>query len=105
MAHREAISKFLSVPLNRIPINTDGIEKPKEHLINIAKKSKSKEIKEDIVPRYNSTSKVGPDYNGRLIEFVLKHWDVKKAIDVSPSLKRTFERLEKFTPTLGATYT
>ena len=99
MAHREAISEFLSVPLNRIPNNTDSIEQPKEYLVNMARISKSSRIKRDIAPRYNSTSKVGPDYNGRLIEFVSEYWNVRTAAQSSPSLKRTFERLINFSET------
>lgn len=99
LAHREAISRFLSIPLNKIPHKTDDIVKPKECLVNMARSSKSSNIRKDIVPRNNSTSKVGPDYNGRLIKFVLCHWDVRIASQVSPSLERTFERLTNFTAT------
>ena len=99
MAHREAISNFLSVPKKQIPVNTDTINKPKEYLINLARKSRSGRIKKDIVPRDKSTSQVGPDYNGRLSEFVSKHWDVRIASQYSPSLTRTFRKLQNFTQT------
>ena len=96
MAHREAISRFLSVPLNRIPMDTDTILRPKECLINVARRSRSSNVKRDIVPEIGSTAKKGPDYNGRLIEFISEHWDVKTASQCSPSLKRTFQRLVDF---------
>ncbi len=99
MAHRDAISDFLLVPKNRIPDNTDTIDKPKEYLINLARKSRSGRIKKDIVPRDKSTSQVGPDYNGRLGEFVSKHWDVRIASQHSPSLTRTFRKLQSFAQT------
>ena len=82
MAHREAISDFLSIPKNRIPDDTDTIEKPKEYLIDLARKSRSGRIKKDIVPQDRSTSQVGPDYNGRLGEFVSKHWDARIASNI-----------------------
>ena len=97
MAHREAISTFLRVPLSRIPEDTDTINNPKEYLISLARKSKAGKIKKDIVPFAGSTSKVGPDYNGRLIEFIWKYWDVKIASKYSPSLQRTLKRLKQFT--------
>ncbi len=97
MAHREAISSFLSVPLSGIPTNPDNIKQPKEHLVNMVKKSISNNTKRAIVPPENSTRKVGPDYNGRLIEFVSKHWNVRIASQSSPSLRRTVERLTNFT--------
>ena len=97
MAHRDAISTFLRVPLSKIPADTDTISNPKEHLINLAKQSRIGRIKRDIAPLAGSTSKVGPDYNGRLIEFIWKCWDVKIASKSSPSLQRTLKRLKQFT--------
>ena len=97
LAHRKAFSNFLSIPLNKIPSDTDAILKPKESLIELAKRSRSTRIRKDIVPQDNSTSRVGPDYNGRLGEFVIKHWDVNSACQSSASLKRTFAKLKSFT--------
>lgn len=98
LAHREAISRFLFVPLNRIPDNTDTISQPKEFLISLAKKSRSSAIRRDIAPRNNSTARIGPGYNDTLSSFVTRHWDVGAAIDASPSLERTFRRLRSFQP-------
>ncbi len=98
MAHRTAIAKFLSIPLNRISQNSDAVDRPKECLIDLARKSRSNKIRNTIAPRPNSTSKVGPDYNGQLTDFVMKYWDVKTASQCSPSLKRSFARLKQFTP-------
>ena len=100
MAHRTAISQYLSVPLSKIPLDTDAIDTPKEYLINLVRKSRSSKIRKDIVPRQNSTAKVGPDYNGRLIDFVSQHWDVRVASQSSQSLQRAFARLENFSPVL-----
>ena len=98
LAHRQAISKFLSVPLDKIPLDPDSIEKPKEDLIKLAKKSRSSSIRKSIVPREASTSKIGPDYNRTLSQFVIEKWNVNIASRSSPSLKRAFNRLKSFTP-------
>lgn len=98
MAHRDAISSFLSVPINRIPNNTDSLSDPKEYLVDMARRSKSSRIRKDIAPRNNSTSKVGFDYNGRLIEFVTEYWNIHAASQHSPSLFRAFNKLNAFTP-------
>ena len=96
MAHREAVSSFLYVPINKIPDDVDDIKNPKEYLINLARKSRSSRIREDIPPRNKTTSKVGPDYNGMLIDFVTERWDIDVAAIYSRSLKRTIERLRLF---------
>lgn len=96
MAHREAFSTFLRVPLSRIPADTDNISHPKEYLLDLARKSRAGRIKKDLVPLAGSTSKVGPDYNGRLVEFVWTCWDGKIAAQSSPSLRRALTRLRGF---------
>jgi len=101
MAHRKAFANFLSVPLNRIPLCTDEIEKPKEFLIGLARKSRSSSVRRDIVPPPGATSAKGPDYNGRLAGFVRQCWDVRRACEHSPSLRRAFRRLREFNPSYG----
>ena len=98
MAHRKAFANLLSIPLSKIPPNTDKIPDPKQHLIGLAKKSRFKEIREDIVPRKNSINKKGPAYNSTLGKFVMEKWDVTEASKHSPSLHRTYQRLINFTP-------
>lgn len=49
-----------------------------------------------MTPRAASTSKIGPDYNGRLSEFVTKYWDVDTASNASKSLRRAVHSLRGF---------
>ncbi len=94
MADRRGIAKFLSVPLNRIPYNTDDIEKPKEFLVSLARKSRKRTLRQELVPSQGATTaKVGPLYNTRFTEFVRDHWDLERASSVSVSLKRTLNRI------------
>lgn len=98
MAHREAFAQFISVSQNRVPDNTDEIKRPKEFLLSLARKSRSKRLREDIVPSPGSTAQVGPDYNNRLSQFVCEQWDVRKAAKHSESLSRAFSRIREFRP-------
>ena len=98
MAHRHGIAEFLSIPVNKVPMDTDNVTNPKEHLVNLARISRSSGIRRDIVPKPGSTSRVGPDYNGRFVEFVMKHWEVEVALKSSRSLERTLNRLKSFDP-------
>ena len=94
MADRESIAKFLSVPLNRIPHNTDEIEKPKEFLVSLARQSRKRTLRRELVPAQGAiTTKVGPLYNARFNEFVRVHWNLERASAVSVSLKRTMDRI------------
>ena len=94
MADRRGIAKFLSVPLNRIPHNTDEIEKPKEFLVSLARQSRKRKLRQELAPAQGATTaKVGPLYNARFNEFVRDHWDLERAATVSTSLKRTMDRI------------
>jgi hypothetical protein len=96
MADRKGISDFFSIPLTRIPKDTDAILQPKEFLVSLARLSKKRSLREEIVPRPGATTKVGPGYNIRLEEFVRGHWHIERATSVSTSLQRTFARLRAF---------
>lgn len=96
MADRKGFADFLSIPIHRIPRNTDAIPQPKEFLVSLARLSKKVRLREDIVPAPGATSKVGPRYNSCLWEFVRVRWNIQLAASVSRSLKRTLERLRTF---------
>ncbi|MCU0547176.1 MAG: DUF4276 family protein [Oscillatoriaceae cyanobacterium Prado104] len=99
LAHREAFAEFLGISVNLIPADVDKISDPKQLLINLAKKSKKRELRDGIVPDRNSTAKIGKDYNGQLIQFVNQNWQVAPAQTNSPSLKRAMDAIENFQPT------
>lgn len=98
LAHRKAFSKYFGVSINKIPCNTDSIIDPKEFLIGLTKTSKIKNVRESIVPKPNSTAKIGPDYNGVLIEFVSKCWKPNEAKLCSNSLLKAVENINRFIP-------
>ena len=93
MADRAAFSSFLSIPIHRIPSPTDDILNPTEFLLSLARRSHKKNVNEALVPNPNAHLPVGAEYNEILSEFVREHWDLERAATVSPSLKRTLDRL------------
>ena len=99
LADRGGFASFLGIRKELLPLNADAIQEPKQHLINLARKSRRREVRDDIVPPHGSTRQIGPNYNGRLVSFVHKKWDVLVATQSSESLTRTFNSLSKFSPT------
>jgi len=99
LAHREAFSEFLGISTNSIPINVDEIADPKQFLINLARNSAKRNLRDAIVPAPTSTAKVGKDYNGQLIQFVHQSWQVELAQNSSGSLQRAMNAIIKFDPT------
>jgi hypothetical protein len=98
LAGRVNIARFLSVPEATVPAVCDSLDDPKRQLVKLARRSRSREIRQRIAPRKRSTATQGPDYNGCLGEFVKHSWNVDVAGAASPSLARTLHRLATFTP-------
>lgn len=96
LADREGLASFLGVSVNLIPNAVDNIADPKQFLINLAKRSHNRAIREAIVPAHSSTARIGPDYNGQVIHFVENYWDIEAATNNSPSLARTVKAITNF---------
>ena len=98
LAHRQAFSEFFGIPIQSIPINVDRIDDPKQFLVNLARKSKKRIIREAIVPATNSTAQIGKDYNGQLVQFVHQTWKIDEAKSCSESLTRAINKIANFEP-------
>ena len=96
MADRNNLARFLGISRLVIPENPEGVEDPKQALINCARYSKTRGIRDDIVPYPETTSNIGKNYNGRLIEFVERHWSVENARQKAPSLDRALKSIRRF---------
>ena len=77
---------------------TEQLANPKQTLIELADRSRSAGIREQIVPRKGSTAKIGPSYNLCLSKFVQDKWRAEIAAENAPSLARALRRLREFEP-------
>lgn len=98
LADREGFAGFLGIAQNKVPENPDELDDPKAHLIQLAKSSRKRAMREDLVPKAGSTARQGPAYNERLAMFVREYWNPEAARIASPSLEKTLKSLEEFTP-------
>lgn len=95
MADAEAMARFLGVARGRVPRDPETIVDPKQALVNLARASRRRDIREDIVPREGSGRSVGPAYNSRLIEYVEQHWRPEIAAQNASSLRRAIACVER----------
>lgn len=93
---QNALANFFRIRRVMVPINPESLIDPKAALIALARTSPSRKIREDIAPPHGSISKQGPNYNGRLIEYVDLHWNPLAARRTIVSLDRTINRLSRF---------
>ena len=98
LADGNNFARFLGIRSALMPTNVESLPQPKEALVNLARCSSRRTVRDDICPKQNSTSKVGPNYNGRLSLFVQNIWEPLNASQNSASLQRTIERLSHFEP-------
>jgi hypothetical protein len=99
LADRERIAEFLSISRSLIPADPDRLSDPKATLIDLARRSRKREVREQIPPRPGSGRKVGPQYTGAMISFIENReigWRLKEAAGRSDSLSRCIERLHAF---------
>lgn len=97
LADREGIASYLAVRRDSIPGDPESLANAKDTLVNLARKSRRREIREDMVPRIGSGRDVGPAYSSRVIEFTSTHWRPDDASLHSESLSRAVERLRCLT--------
>lgn len=95
LADREAIADFLGVSKAKIPRNPDQISDPKQVIVNLARTSRRRDIREGLVPRPKSGIAVGPTYASDVRYFGDELWRPRIAALESPSLNRCLRRVEE----------
>lgn len=98
LADRANLAGYLGISPKRIPAEADLVADPKAALIELARTSRSRDIRIAVAPKKGSTARQGPEYNASLSAFVRLHWDIRSAQQNSPSLARTVARLNVYTP-------
>lgn len=102
LADRERVARFLGVAPSIIPGNPDNLPNPKRTIVELAQRSRRREIRSVMVPRVGSGRVVGPGYTTGLIGFVLdsEHgWRPDIAASESGSLGRCLSALKRLVAT------
>ncbi|MPZ19169.1 MAG: DUF4276 family protein [Luteitalea sp.] len=87
MADPETLAGFLRVAIKCIPTAPEQLENPKEAMVNLARDSRRRDIRADMVPRQGSGRTVGPAYTSRLVEYVESDWRPEVAAQHAASLQ------------------
>jgi hypothetical protein len=93
LADRESLSAFLRVAESHIPPNPEALDDPKEALVNVARRSRRRDIRNDMAPRPGSGLSIGPAYTSRLIEYAQSGWRPAIAAQNADSLLRLRNRI------------
>ena len=93
LADRETLADFLGVALSHIPPNPENLDDPKVTLVNLARRSRRRDIRVDMVPRLESGRSEGPAYTSRVIEYAQGAWRPEVALLHADSLQRLCRRV------------
>jgi hypothetical protein len=95
LADRESMAGFFQISKSLIPANPDHLDHPKHDLVNLARRSRNRRVREAMVRPVGMSTPVGPAYTATIIEFVIKNGDPQQASLASASLRRCFEALRR----------
>jgi hypothetical protein len=94
LADRARLSEYLRVSPTRISANPETYPHPKRALVDVARHSARRDVREDIVPEQGSMGIVGRGYTARITEFIRQYWNPLDARENSPSLARAITAIK-----------
>ncbi len=95
LADRDSIAEFLGIPIAKIPFAPEDLEDPKRTLINLARTSRRKTVRDALVPADNTSASEGPLYTSEITKYIAERWNPEKASAQAPSLARAITRLKE----------
>lgn len=95
LADAEMVSRFLGVARTKIPAHPEQLSDPKAFMINMARRSRRKAVRQDMVPRADGGQREGRAYTSRLMEFANTTWRPDVAAEHCASLRRAIRCLRR----------
>ena len=97
LGDREVLARALGIPTSQIPDQPETLSDPKFTIVNLARRSKKRAVRDGLVPVQGSGISIGPEYAAWIIDFVQSDWDPRRAIESNgvPSLGRAFRALQR----------
>jgi hypothetical protein len=101
MGDSESLAAFLGIGRNKIAADPEALDDPKTVMVNLARGSRRREIREDMTPEPESGRVVGRAYSSRLNEYVIGYWRPEVAAQRVDSLRRALACLTRLVQSPG----
>ncbi|MCW5890390.1 MAG: hypothetical protein KIT14_07535 [bacterium] len=101
IADGESLGTFLSVARAKVPDSPETLTDPKRELVELARRSRRRAVREAFVPAPGVSAAVGPGYSAALIEFASRQWRPRIAASRSESLARLRRYLRQVSQSEG----
>lgn len=95
MGDAETLANYLGVSRGQIPANPEALRNSKEAMVNLARHSRHRSIRADMVPRESSGRSVGPAYTSRMMDYASTRWRPASAAARCESLQRALNCLTR----------
>ena len=95
LADHTAVTRWLRVSPKLLPSRPDEDPQAKLTLVNLARHSPIRSLKETLVPAPGHSGLVGREYLRGIRNFIAKHWDPDRAARNSPSLTRALHAIRE----------
>lgn len=80
LADRPGLADFLRVPMARVNTDPEALPNPKRYIIDLARSSRSRDIRDALVPHEGTGQEQGPEYASQIAGFAETQWNVARAI-------------------------
>lgn len=95
LGDRAGFSRFFGVPAAVLNLDPDALPRPKRTVVDLARRSTKRAIREGMVPAAGTSVEVGPDYTALMVEFAGTVWNPEVAAEKSDSLHRCLRALRR----------
>ena len=95
LADTQGFAEYLQVEESLMPHKPETIRMPKITIVELARLSANAETATDIAPPLMSKARVGRGYTRHILNFTETLWDPWRAVEKSPSLRRTMDSIEQ----------
>lgn len=99
LADAGSIARSLQVRKEHVPTEPEVLARPKRTLVDLARRSRSFRVRDDLTPI--GRSEVGPGYSSWVIRFATERWNPEAAAQRSPSLRRAIAALRRLREPAG----
>lgn len=95
LADAAGVATFLGIPVGRVTAEPEALLDPKRTMIDLARRSRHRGVRDSMVPTPESGAIEGPAYTSCLQYFVAERWDPVRAAQRAPSLRRCLAAVER----------
>lgn len=95
LADADALAAYMGVRRERVPEMPDRLADPKDAMVALARRSRDRRIRRDMVPLTGGGGRTGLRYAARMTDYVQCAWRPEVAAQRSESLRRAIACLEK----------